>query len=48
MIVCSRDGGARPKPIDPFGYHMVGRKVGAKAIRLHDEVVFILAKLHGG
>ena len=45
MIVCSRDGGARPKPIDPFGYHMVGRKVGAKAIRLHDEVVFILAKL---
>ena len=33
------------KPIDPFGYHMVGCKVGANAIRLHDEVVFTLANL---
>ena len=37
--------GARPKPTDPYGYHMVWCKIGAKVIRLHDEVVFILAKL---
>ena len=44
---CSCDGGARPKPIDPYCYHMVGCKckIRANAIRLHDEVVFILAKL---
>ena len=24
LFVCSCDGGARPKPVDPFGYHMVG------------------------
>ena len=36
---------ARPKSIDPFDYHMVGCKIGANAIRLHDEVVFVLAKL---
>ena len=45
LFVCSCDGGARPKPIDPFDYHMVGYKIGANAIRLHDEVVFILANL---
>ena len=45
FFVCSRDGGARPKPVDPFGYHMVGCKIGANAIRLRDEVVRILAKL---
>ncbi len=45
LFVCSCDGGACPKPIDPFGYHMVGCKIGANASRLHDEVVFILAKL---
>ena len=33
------------KPIDSFGYHMVGCKVGANAIRLHDEVGFTLANL---
>ena len=39
------DGGAQPKFIDPFGYHMVGCQVGANAIRLHDGVVLLLAKL---
>ena len=42
---CGCDGGAQPKFIDPFGYHMVGCKIGANAIRLHDEVVLLLAKL---
>ena len=42
---CGCDGGAQPKFIDPFGYHMVGCKVGANAIRLHDEAVLLLAKL---
>jgi len=46
LFVCSRDGGACPKPIDPFSYHMVGCKIGANASRLHDEVVFILADLY--
>ena len=32
MLQCRRDGGAQPKFIDPFGYHMVGCKVGANAI----------------
>ena len=45
MFQCGCDGGAQPKFIDPFGYHMVGCKVGANAIRLHDEVVLLLAKL---
>ena len=31
--------------IDPFGYHFVGCKVGANAIRLHDEVVAVVARL---
>ncbi len=39
------DGGAQPKFIDPFGYHMVGCKIGANPIRLHDEVMLLLAKL---
>ena len=33
------------RPIDPFGYHMVGCKIGANAICLHDEVVAVAAKL---
>ena len=45
MFSCRRDGGARPKSIDPFGYHLVGCKTGARAIRLHDEVVSLLARL---
>lgn len=45
MFQCGCDGGAQPKFIDPFGYHMMGCKVGANAIRLHDEVVLLLAKL---
>ena len=36
---------ARPKAIDPYGYHLVGCKIGANAIRLHDEVVAMVAKL---
>ena len=31
--------------VGPFGYHMVGCKIGANAIRLHDEVVAVVAKL---
>ena len=42
---CGCDGGARLKSIDPFGYHLVGCKTGASAIRLHDEVVSLLARL---
>ena len=45
LFRCGCDGGAQPKPMDPFGYHMVGCKLGANAIRLHDEVVLLLAKL---
>ena len=39
------DGGARPKVIDPCGYHFVGCKTAANAIRLHDEVVAVVAWL---
>ena len=39
------DGGACPKSIDPFGYHFVGCRTGANAIRLHDEVVAVVARL---
>ena len=45
---CLRDylgTNARPKSIDPFGYHLVGCKIGANAIRLHDEVVVVVAWL---
>ena len=45
FFICGCDGGARPKSIDPFGYHMVGCKTGASAIRLHDEVVSLLARM---
>ena len=45
LFQCTCDGGAIPKPIDPFGYHFVGCKVGANAIRLHDEVVAVVARL---
>ena len=40
LFNCACDGGSREKPIDPFvyHYHMVGCKVGADAICLHDEV----------
>ena len=42
---CVCDGGAQPKVIDPFGYHLVGCKIGANAIRLHDQVVVLIARL---
>ncbi len=45
LFRCGCDGGVQPKPMDPFGYHMVGCKLGANAIRLHDEVVSMLARL---
>lgn len=45
LFYCACDGGARPKAIDPCGYHLVGCKIGANAIRLHDEVVTMVAKL---
>ena len=39
------DGGARPKFIDPCGYHFVGCETAANAMRLHDEVVAVAARL---
>ena len=33
LFSCECDGGARPKAIDPFGYHLVGCRIGANAIR---------------
>ena len=39
LFHCPCDGGARPKAIDPFGHHLTGCKIGANAIRMHDEVV---------
>ena len=45
LFNCACDGGSRVKHIDPFDYHMVGCKFGANAIRLHDEVVAVVAKL---
>ena len=45
LFQCGCDGGAQPKAIDPFGYHLVGCKIGANAIRLHDQVVVLIAKL---
>ena len=45
LFSCGCDGAARSKPIDPFGYHLVGCRTGANAIRLHDEVVSMLARL---
>jgi len=45
LFYCARDGRARPKAIDPCGYHLIGCKIGANAIRLHDEVVMMVAKL---
>ena len=45
LFNCACDGGSREKPIDPFGYHMVGCKIGSNAVRLHNEVVAVVAKL---
>ena len=45
LFYCACDGRARPKAIDPYGYHFVGCKIGANAIRLHEEVVTMAAKL---
>ena len=45
LFYCACDGGTRPKAIDPCGYHLVGCRVGANAIRLHDEVVVMVAEL---
>ena len=45
LFRCACDGGARPKVIDPCGYHFVGCKTAANAIRLHDEVVAVVAWL---
>ena len=33
------------KELSTFGYHLVGCRIGANAIRLHDEVVSMLARL---
>ena len=45
LFQCACDGGACPKSIDPFGYHFVGCRTGANAIRLHDKVVAVVARL---
>ena len=42
---CACDGSSQSKRIDPYGYHLVGCRIGANAIRLHDEVVATVAKL---
>ena len=48
FIARPRDGRSGVRAIlilDPFGYHLVGCKIGTNAIRLHDEVVVVVAKL---
>ena len=45
LFYCACDGRARPKAIDSRGYHLVGCKIGANAIRLHDEAATTVAKL---
>merc|ERR1712178_493928 len=45
LFHCACDGGSLEKLVDPFDYHMVGCKIGANAIRLHNEVVAVVAKL---
>lgn len=45
LFKCACDGGAQAKSIDPFGHHLVRCKIGANAIRLHDKVVSLLARL---
>ena len=45
VFQCACDGGSRPKAIAPYGYRLIGCKIGANAIRLHDEVVAMVAKL---
>ena len=45
LFNCACDGGSLEKLVDPFDHHMVGCKIGANAIRLHDEVVAVVAKL---
>lgn len=42
LFQCACDGGAQAKPIDPFAYDLAGYRVGANAIRLHDQVVKLL------
>ena len=42
LFQCACDGGAQAKPIDPFAYDLAGYRVGANAIRLHDQVVALL------
>ena len=44
-LYCACDGRARPKAIDPFGYRLTGREIGANAIRLRDEAAMTAAKL---
>ena len=45
LFYCACDGRELPEAIDPYGYHLVGCRIGANAIRLHDEVVTMVAKL---
>ena len=46
-LQCGCDGGDQAKLINLFGrhFHLAGCKVGANAIRLHDELVSSLARL---
>ena len=45
LFYCVCDGRPRPKSIDPFVYHKIGYKIDVNAIRLHDEVVAVVARL---
>lgn len=44
-FLCRCSTNRTPTYIDPFGYHFVGCKVDAHAIRLHDNVVHKLVVL---
>ena len=44
-FLCRFSTNRTPTYIDPFGYHLVGCKVDAHAIRLHDNVVHKLVVL---
>ena len=44
-LICRCTRGRTPIHIDPYGYHLVGCKFDAHAIRLHDNVVHTLVML---
>ncbi len=44
-LLCRCSSNSSPMPIDPFGCHLMGCKIDAHAIRLHDNVVHKLVAL---